>query len=705
MKNKTITTTINYAILVGLFLLTITPLLVSTSLFFPFIAGKGFFFRVVTEIILALWIILALRDPTYKPRLIGGQAKKSWILIALGALLLVISLATAWGANPYRSFWSNFERMEGLVNFLHLGAYFLVLISVLKKEKLWFYFLNLSIAVSIVAGIMALTKGGSRIDGTFGNPTYLAVYMLVHIFLTAWLWLKHRRQNPLTYIYWPIILLQLIALYRTGTRGTLLGLVGGLVTTVALIAIFGRRHRLARKISLGILLGTVILGGVFWLNKDSVFVKSSPVLERFASISLTEQTTKSRLMIWNMSWQGFKERPILGWGPENYILVFNKYYDPGMYSQEQWFDRSHNVVFDWLISAGALGLLGYLSLFIIAFYYLWFTPRKLEGRNASGFTVLDSSLWSGLLVAYFIHNIFVFDNLISYLLFLAMLGYLHFISTEKNQNLSVISRPLVKSQLLAILAPLVIIILFVPTLYWINIKPWLANRTLIEALSWQKYPDKALESFKQVFAYQTFASTEASEHLFSSALSVGQDESVPAETRTGILTLARDQILETIKREPENARYRLFAGSFFSRIGLLAEAEKELIEARRLSPHKQAILFELGGFYINQKKYDEALALFREAYELEPAFSEARKIYALGAVYDNKLSLAADLLNAGPKDEPTFLLDERLVQAYGTINQSNALMALWKGAVSAHPEFEQPLLAFLADLKKQGIIK
>jgi tetratricopeptide (TPR) repeat protein len=689
---------LRWGIIAGLLLLTLTPLLVSTSLFFPFITGKGFFFRVLTEIILALWIILALRDPNYRPRLIGGQAKKSWILIAMGALLLVISLATAWGANPYRSFWSNFERMEGLVNFLHLGAYFVVLISVLKKEKLWFYFLNLSIVISVIAGIMALTKGGSRIDGTFGNPTYLAVYMLVHIFLTAWLWLKHYRQNPIAYIYLPLILFQLIVLYRTGTRGTLLGLVGGLIVTAILIAIFGRSHRWARKISLGVLLGAVILGGVFWLNKDSAFVKSSPVLERFASISLTEQTTKSRLMIWNMSWQGFKERPLLGWGPENYILVFNKYYDPAMYSQEQWFDRSHNVIFDWLISAGALGLLAYLSLFVIAFYYLWWKKNS--------FTVIERALFSGLLVAYFIHNIFVFDNLISYLLFLAMLGYLHFVSTGKNLNfLPASNLKLIKNKVPAFLPPLIIVILFVPTMYWINIKPWLASRTLIEALNWQKYPDKQLESFKQVFAYQTFASTEASEHLINSALNVGQDQSVPAETRNGILILAHDQILETIKREPENARYRLFAGSFFSRIGLLAEAEKELIEARRLSPHKQAILFELGGFYINQKKYADALALFREAYELEPTFAEARKIYALGAIYDNKLPLAAELLSAGAKDDPVSLLDERLVQAYGTINQSNALLVLWQKAVVAHPEFKQPLSDFMSNLRKQGIIK
>ncbi len=705
----------------GLLLLTITPLIVSTSLFFPFITGKGFFFRMVMEIILALWIILALRDPNYRPRLLGGQTRGSWLLVAMSSLLLVLALATAWGANPFRSFWSNFERMEGLISYLHLFAYFLILISVLKKEKLWAWFshsllvINAVIAVYSVlqlTGKLAINQGGVRLDATFGNATYLAVYALFHLFLLLFclirFWQENRWQSTNWRSWWRTLvagyvllgLFNLVLLYKTATRGAILGLGLGLIISAILI-IWRERTvsgKTIRRVAWGTL-GLAVLAIVGFLAvKNTDWVAKSPTLSRFASISVDDRTTQSRFLVWNMSWRGFKERPLLGWGPENYILVFNKYYDPEMYPQEPWFDRSHNVVFDWLISAGALGLLAYLSLFVAALYLLWWQKGVL-------FSVAERALFTGLLVAYFFHNLFVFDNLVSYLLFLATLGYIHFRSTEINPPISIREIPRTDKQWPLGSVIVVVVILFIPTLYWINFKPLSANRALIEALSWQKYPDKALENFKRVFAYQTFASTEASEHFLNSALSTAQDESIPADTRTGILTLAQGQILETIKREPENARYRLFAGSFFSRVGLLAEAEKELLEARRLAPRKQAILFELGGFYINQKKYDEALALFREAYESAPDFNEARKIYALGAVYDKQLSLAADLLSAGAENDPVFLLDERLVQAYGAINQSNALVGLWKKAVTDNPKFDQPLSNFLADLKKQGIIK
>lgn len=107
-----------------------------------------------------------------------------------------------------------------------------------------------------------------------------------------------------------------------------------------------------------------------------------------------------------MAWQGVRERPVLGWGLDNFHYVFAEKYDPAMYAQEQWFDRSHNVFMDWLVSAGVLGLIAYLSLFAIAIYMLWrISPESM--------TFSSKAVIIGGLVAYLGHNIFVFDNLSS----------------------------------------------------------------------------------------------------------------------------------------------------------------------------------------------------------------------------------------------------------------------------------------------------
>lgn len=699
---------LSWAIKIGLFSLPLTPLLVSTSLFFPFITGKGFFFRVVTEIIFALWLILALRDPNYRPR-------RSWLLIAMSIFLLALVLATAWGTNPYRSFWSNFERMEGLVSYLHLFAYFLILTSMMKTSRQWQWLLHGSLAVNLIIGVYSLlqlagklviNQGGVRVDATFGNATYLAVYELFHIFLLALLifrLLKSDRWRRAIYYKWLIgvylglLALDAVILFYTQTRGAILGVIGGVIIgSIWLMASSARGSR-ERRWSVVALMGTVALVTVFLLARQSDFVKQNQTLARFASISLEERTTQARFLIWNMSWQGFKERPILGWGPENYLAVFNKYYDPLMYNQEQWFDRAHNVIFDWLIAGGLLGLLAYLSLFVIALYHLW----RVRSDQLS---TVDRAVLVGLLAGYFFHNFFVFDNLVSYLLFFGLLAYLHTIFSKPwpEKSLAWWSRPI--SGKASAVSSAIIAVLFFISFYFVIIKPFKANTGLIEALSRQKYPAETYKRFERVFAYNTFGSAEATEQLINLSLQIANRQDVAAELKQSYARLAVERAEVEIKRMPLNARYPFFLGSFYFRFGQTDLGIERLEAARRLSPKKQAILFELGSAYFAKSELPKALAIWEEAYELAPNFGEARKIYALGAVYGNQLPLAADLLNAGAVNDPAFLLDERLVQAYGSINKPDALVAVWQKSLTAYPEFNQPLMDFLADLKKRGVI-
>jgi hypothetical protein len=92
----------------GIFLVPFVVLIISNTMFFPFITGKNFTFRILVEVIFAAWIILAMYDAQYRP-------KFSWVLMSFATLLVVMFFANAFGVNPLQSFWSNFERMEGYV--------------------------------------------------------------------------------------------------------------------------------------------------------------------------------------------------------------------------------------------------------------------------------------------------------------------------------------------------------------------------------------------------------------------------------------------------------------------------------------------------------------------------------------------------------------------------------------------------------------
>ena len=173
-----------------------------------------------------------------------------------------------------------------------------------------------------------------------------------------------------------------------------------------------------RKVAAISLAGLVFFIGLFFVLRNASFVQKSPVLSRFAGLSISEIETQGRYYVWPMAMKGFLEKPILGWGQEGFNFVFNKYYDPRMYNQEPWFDRAHSTPLDWLIAGGALGLLAYASIFLALLFYIFKSQDENLSKN-------DKAVILGLISAYIFNNLFVFDQISSYILFFTVIAYIH----------------------------------------------------------------------------------------------------------------------------------------------------------------------------------------------------------------------------------------------------------------------------------------
>ncbi|MBU1159993.1 O-antigen ligase family protein [Patescibacteria group bacterium] len=688
---------IRYLTLGGIFLIPLTALIVTESLFFPFITGKNFYFRILVEIIFCFWLILAIYDKRYRP-------KKSIILYLLSAFVLVLILSTVFSVNPYKSFWSNYERMEGLITFLHLFAYFLVLGCVLNSEKLWKIFFHTSLGVSLIVacyGILQLTgtldihQSDVRLDATMGNASYLAIYMVFHIFIALWYFLKTKEWYK--WFYLTIAFLETIVLYHTATRGAILGFVGGLLLSALLITVFSESKKI-KTFSAGFLVLIILVTGLFLSLKNSDFVKNSPVLGRFAEISLEEKTTQSRFVIWQMSWEGFKEKPILGWGLENYNLIFNKYYKPILWKQEPWFDRAHNVFFDRLTTNGILGLITYLALFGSVFYYLLLQRKKYN------FSEFDSAIICGLLAAYFFHNIFVFDNLLSLIIFFSLLAYINFRTAripEQNLQQSFINPEDYKKPALSAIA----IIASIFILYSANIPGLLNARALLssfKSVSAGKI-EEAYASFEKALSYNSFGISETREHFSNFASQAVAQQNVSAELKEKIYNSAAEEMKKQVESAPQDIRYMVFLAALYNKGFQYDEAIKILEKTIELSSKKQQLYFELGSSYLNIKQYEKAEEVLRIAFELDPSFGDARKIYAVALVFAGKVEQAENLLQEG--FGKNLIPDERLIRAYVEINRFDRVAALWEKMIELNPtnaQYRVNLAASYLEIGERG---
>jgi len=675
---------IRYLILGGIFLIPFLVLVVPESLFFPFITGKNFIFRILIEIIFGLWLTLAIFDENYRPKFAG---RRTWILIIFAGFVSVLVLSTIFGANPYRSFWSNYERMEGLISYLHLFAYFFVLAAVIKTEKLWKWFFHASLAANAIvcvygllqlAGKLAIHQSSVRLDATLGNASYLAIYMVFHIFLALMLFFREREW--FRWLYIPLIFLQTAILYHTATRGAILGFVGGMLLFVALIALFSK-DRKVRIASLGSLILVVFLLAGFLAARNSSFVEGSPVLSRFSCFSMEVLTSQSRVVVWKMSWEGFKEKPILGWGPENYNLVFNKYYEPILWKQEPWFDRAHNVFMDRLAQNGILGLAAYLGLFASALYYLHL------GRRKNIFSVYDSAILTSMFAAYFFHNLFVFDNLVSSILFFTFLGYIHSrIAVESSINDSPQDEPLIArgDDYRKYSFALIIFIFTVFIVYFLNVPGILASRDILRAFEFTSKGDaqSAFQEFQSAIARDSFGSGEAREHLSSFTMSIVQQPNLDNEFKSKVFEFTVSEMKKQVEQSPGDIRYLVFLGALYNKAGRYDNAIDTLQKAIEISPKKQQLYFELGSSYLNKKEYEKALEILKTAFELEPDFFEARKIYAVAAIFAGKNDLAKDIM----KDYGGFVAaDERFARAFLERKEFAQAAAVWEKLVEANP--------------------
>ncbi|MFA6503318.1 MAG: O-antigen ligase family protein [Candidatus Paceibacterota bacterium] len=647
----------------ALFLIPLTPLIVTGLFFFPFITGKAFFFRILVEVAVCAWVVLALLDRAYRPRF-------SYIGVVAVAFVLWMFVADAFALNATKAFWSNFERMEGWVLLVHLLGFFFAMSAVLRVEKKWRAWFLTSLGVSVVicghallqlAGSLPIHQGSTRIDASLGNSAYLAIYLLFNVCIALWLasttthaWLKRSLVA--------LAALEGVLIFFTETRGTILGLVGALMLAALLTTITANAR--ARRYAAGAFVLLVLLTGGFYAARDTDFVQHNRVLERVASISPEDGQT--RFTIWRMAAKGVAERPVTGWGQEGFNYIFNTYYDPSLHAQEPWFDRAHNAFVDWLTAGGVPAFLLYIGLFASAVMALW---------RSSGLTRTERTFLTAAFAGYAVHNLFVFDNLYSYVYFFALLAFVDAHVARPVDRLEHAAE-LGDNDGVAFALPMAAVAV-VALVWMVNITGMQAASRLITAISpSQKGLDQNIAVFETFAANPSFAAQEVREQLVSFASAVAQSSSATDEEKRRILTLAIEEMQKQVAAYPRDTREHLQLMTIYRAAGRTEDALSEAKAAALLSPTKEDVWVQKGALDWDKGDVQAARDDFHTAYTLGPTFTDLAAYAAAGDIAVGNVS-AADKLLLSAFGTTSVDSDVLMVAYYRTKNWPR-LIDLWK---------------------------
>ncbi len=378
--------------------------------------------------------------------------------------------------NLTQSFFGSYERQAGYLSFLFYFLWFILLAfniwtidnrifrsgqedkkeNKIKRIIITVTFSGLIVSIYGILQILGidflswpenplLTK---RTISTFGQPNFLASWLLLVIPLSAYLAYENKKFFS-RFLYSLILLVQLACLFFTGSRG---GLVALGLSTLLFICYLLFFSRLRPVYKFGVSFSLLFVFALSFWSSNYFFPGRLTSLLNLRGGSIT-----ARVNFYQAAADAIAKKPFFGYGLENSGEAFIKYYEPdwGIYGDVgATTDKAHNLMLDIVLASGLAGLV----LFVI-FYYYYFCLVK-ENIEQHKMASLSLAL-SFAAAAYLFSLLFSFTMVageIYFWLFFALLVVINFNGKELPLSAAKIKLNLVFSRIAEGLAILVVII-------------------------------------------------------------------------------------------------------------------------------------------------------------------------------------------------------------------------------------------------------
>ena len=437
----------------GVFAILCTPFVVFFEVFYPYTVPKALWVQTLNWIMLSIYLCGIILNKElyvrYKPKL-------NFIFYLYLTYILLYILSSIFGDDFNFSFFGEFQRMNGLYWHLHT-LIFLFILSACSNINKFFY--NLFSFIFFTGFIFATFyileyykifyfempgySDSTRAVFTTGNPGFAGFYMMLIFFIGFGLFkvnyvnipfsllrlnqIKYLHKFYMYYFYVSITMfLLLYAIILTASRSVIPGLLFGIIMYVFLL-FFSFRNQISQRNLINVICVIILI----FISIVLLFLVTGIIdtsMDRFVNIFNNQRESgdmglSSRLSNVNVSIKAFFERPLLGYGMNNYMIPYNKFVIPSQITSWE-MDNAHNIFLNILSTGGILTLLTYLYLM-----FLIMLNSIREGRF--NFSDKDYGL-PGIMfvipiffVGYFIHHLFWFDIHESYLLIMIMFAIMN----------------------------------------------------------------------------------------------------------------------------------------------------------------------------------------------------------------------------------------------------------------------------------------
>jgi len=648
-----------WAYLIGIFLILALPLLNAPPLLYPAAWGGSIVFRIIFSILLFLFSWELLFKEGYLKETIAKVKNIPWLVSgALAVFTVLVILSTIFSLQPSFSFWGSPSRGDGSLNLILYIAFAIFCYLAVKKED-WGKVFNAGILSAILVSLIAIAQqfkifGGDflvsyslRPPSTLGNVDSLSTYLLLFTFLTFFFGVKTKKLY-LKIFYFASVALFLFVIFLALSRATFLGLAAGLAW-IFLFYNFKNKSLNKSKIIAGILL--IALAGtlIYYANSRTVFpkiIEQNKVLTNFFTRLSLEAFAQGngRISGWKIAWEGLKDKPLLGYGPENFSVAFDKHYNPKFTDLNTstfgntWWDRAHNVVFDIGVTMGIPALIAYLSLFVFLLLRL---------QKEKGIAPLMCLGAQATLIAYLVNNLFSFDTFGTYIIFFLIIGYSFYLISTNNEEIENQPSP-AKNNKLAGYKKILIGFLFAFLIYFIwvcNINPLIINNYV----NWSDYYlekeskdacNKSTEKINKVLNNHSFLDNYV-RLRYSDVLRVCVQKTSNKQEQIKFAEKAVQMGQEEVKLRPYYVRSWIYLGWFSSFLLLENPADENLKKlsvgafqkAEELAPKRPEVFDEWGKIYWATKEYNLAEEKFNKCIELNPNESTCWWDLALTQIY------------------------------------------------------------------------